>query len=174
MLLYFPLRTLNSNAAYHTESVVQASIVIITTAAGKLQDLSPTNSLDPAVTLWLVYAFLSVAVSGFMLAMSYLAPNTLPAARLSQIAPRDMPAEIDKLARAQGLVVPKPDPADEDAVSEIKTTEKLLKSPRTRGGLLSWVYLAIALGIIFIGWIMFGLGVGWGVHGSVIAGTVGE
>ncbi|RPD77185.1 MFS general substrate transporter [Lentinus tigrinus ALCF2SS1-7] len=156
------------------KSVVQASIVIITTAAGRLQDLSPTDSLDPAVTLWLVYAFLSVAVSGFMLAMSYLAPNTLPAARLSQIAPRDMPEEIDKLARAQGLVVRKPDPADEDAVSETKVKEKLLKSPRTRGGLLSWGYLIVALGIIFIGWIMFGLGVGWGVHGSVVAGTVGE
>ncbi|TFK82833.1 MFS general substrate transporter [Polyporus arcularius HHB13444] len=156
------------------KSVVQASIVIITTAAGRLQDLSPTDSLDPAVTLWLVYAFLSVAVSGFMLAMSYLAPNTLPAARLSQIAPRDMPAEIDKLARAQGIVVRKPDPADEDEVSELKIQEKILKSPKTGEGLLAWGYSIVALGIIFVGWIMFGLGVGWGVHGSVVAGTVGE
>ncbi len=156
------------------ESVVQASIVIITTAAGKLQDESPTDSLDPAVTLWLVYAFLSVAVSGLMLAMSYLAPNTLPAARLSQIAPRDMPAEIDKLAANQGILVAKPDPADEDAVSESKQKEKLLKSPVDRGPILTWGFLAVALGIIFVGWIMFGLGVGWGVHGSVIAGTTGE
>lgn len=106
--------------------------------------------------------------------MSYLAPNTLPAARLSQIAPRDMPAEIDKLARAQGIVVRKPDPADEDEVSELKIQEKILKSPKTGEGLLAWGYSIVALGIIFVGWIMFGLGVGWGVHGSVVAGTVGE
>ena len=154
--------------------MVQASIVIITTAAGKLQDLSPTDSLDPAVTLWLVYAFLSVAVSGFMLAMSYLAPNTLPAARLSQLAPSEMPAEVEKLARAQGIVVSKPDPDDEFAVSEFKQKEKLLKSPKNRGTFLTWAFLAVALGVIFVGWIMFGLGVSWGVHGSVIAGTTGE
>ena len=45
---------------------MQASIVIITTAAGRLQDLSKSDSLDPAVSLWLAYAFLSVAVSGFI------------------------------------------------------------------------------------------------------------
>ena len=97
---------------------MQASIVIITTAAGRLQDLSPTDSLDPAVSLWLAYAFISVAVSGFMLAMAYLAPRTLPAARLSQLPPRDMPAEVEKLAQAQGIVVHKADPNDEDEMSE--------------------------------------------------------
>ena len=89
----------------HTESVVQASIVIITTAAGRLQDLSATDSLDPAVSLWLGYAFISVAVSGFMLSMAYLAPNVLPAARLSQIAPRDLPEAVDRLAAARGLKI---------------------------------------------------------------------
>ena len=152
---------------------MQASIVIITTAAGRLQDLSPTDSLDPAVSLWLAYAFISVAVSGFMLSMSYLAPNTLPAARLSQIAPRDVPEEIEKLAQAQGIVVRKADP-DDDEVAEIKVKERLLKSPKERGVVTSWAFLLAALGVIFIGWIMFGLGVNWGVHGSVIAGTVGE
>ncbi|KAI0369350.1 MFS general substrate transporter [Pilatotrama ljubarskyi] len=157
------------------KSVVQASIVIITTAAGRLQDLSPTDSLDPAVTLWLVYAFASVAISGFMLLMSYYAPNTLPAARLSQVAPRDMPEEVEKLARHQGIVVRKPDPEDEgNGTSELKMKEKILKSPKHQSGILSWAYLMIGLGIIFIGWIMFGLGVNWGVHGSVVAGTVGE
>ena len=146
---------------------MQASIVIITTAAGKLQDLSPTDSLDPAVTLWLVYAFLSVAVSGFMLAMSYLAPNTLPAARLSQLAPSEMPAEVEKLARAQGIVVSKPDPDDEFAVRELKQKEKLLKSPKNRGTFLTqWAFLAVALGIILVGWIMFGLGVSCGIAGT--------
>ena len=154
--------------------MVQASIVIITTAAGRLQDLSPTDSLDPAVSLWLAYAFLSVAVSGTMLAMSYLAPNTLPAARLSQLAPRDMPAEVERLADAQGIVVHKAGPNDEDEMAEIKVKERLLKSPKARGPVVSWAYLLVGLGIIFIGWIMFGLGVNWGVHGSVVAGTVGE
>ncbi|KAI8996319.1 MFS general substrate transporter [Trametes punicea] len=157
------------------KSVVQASIVIITTAAGRLQDLSPTNSLDPAVTLWLVYAFVSVAISGFMLFMSYFAPNTLPAARLSQVSPRDLPAEVEKLARKRGIIVQKPDPQDEeDGVTELKLKEKMLKSPNRQDGLLSWTYSIIGLAIIFIGWIMFGLGVNWGVHGSVVAGTVGE
>ncbi|KAI0331369.1 MFS general substrate transporter [Cubamyces sp. BRFM 1775] len=157
------------------KSVVQASIVIITTAAGKLQDLSPTNSLDPAVTLWLVYAFISVAISGFMLIMSYAAPNVLPAARLSQVSPRELPDEVEKLARNQGIVVRKPAPEEEDeGVTELKLKEKMLKSPTHQSGILSWAYLLIGLGIIFIGWIMFGLGVNWGVHGSVVAGTVGE
>ena len=153
---------------------MQASIVIITTAAGKLQDDSATNSLDPAVSLWLAYAFISVAVSGFMLAMSYWAPNTLPAARLSQLAPRDMPAEVEKLAQAQGIVVRKTDPADDSPVDENKVKERLLKSPKPRGEYASWAYFAVVLGIVLIGWIMFGLGVNWGVHGAVIAGTVGE
>nr|VWP01720.1 Cytochrome P450 monooxygenase CYP52X1 [Ganoderma boninense] len=154
------------------KSVVQASIVIITTAAGRLQDLSATDSLDPAVSLWLAYAFLSVAVSGFMLIMAYMAPNLLPAARLSQVAPRDLPEAVDKLARAKGIVVPKTDPS-EDGLSETKAKEKILKSPSVTGR-VNWVYSAVALGIIFIGWVMFGLGVNWGVHGSVVAGTVGE
>ena len=157
-----------------TESVVQASIVIITTAAGRLQDLSPTDSLDPAVSLWLAYAFISVAVSGFMLAMAYLAPRTLPAARLSQLPPHELPAEVARLADAQGLAVRKPDPAGEEKEPEIKVKERMLKSPKARTGLVGWAYLIVALAIILIGWIMFGLGVGWGVHGSVVAGTVGE
>ncbi|KAM5537436.1 hypothetical protein V8D89_008955 [Ganoderma adspersum] len=154
------------------KSVVQASIVIITTAAGRLQDLSKSDSLDPAVSLWLAYAFLSVAVSGFMLIMAYAAPNLLPAARLSQVAPRDLPEAVDKLARAKGIVVPKYDPSV-DGLSETKAKEKILKSP-TVTGWVNWLYSAVALGVIFIGWIMFGMGVNWGVHGSVVAGTVGE
>ena len=157
---------------FYAESVVQASIVIITTAAGRLQDLSATDSLDPAVSLWLAYAFLSVAVSGFMLIMAYAAPNLLSAARLSQVAPRDLPAAVDKLAQAKGIVVPKRDPS-EDGLSETKAKEKILKSPSVTGW-VNWVYSTVALGVIFIGWIMFGMGVNWGVHGSVVAGTVGE
>ena len=159
---------------------MQASIVIITTAAGKLQDDTASDSLDPAVTLWLVYAFLSVAISGTMLILSYTAKNRVPAARLCQVAPSKMPAEVERLALAKGFVKPgkeKEAEVDEDGdeIDLVREHEKMLKSPEpTSSPLLKWVFAAVSLGIIFIGWIMFGLGVGWGVHGSVVAGTVGE
>ncbi|KAI0791011.1 MFS general substrate transporter [Abortiporus biennis] len=157
------------------KSVVQASIVIITTAAGKLQDDSPTNSLDPAVTLWLVYAFLSVAVSGSLLLASYVSPTFLPAARLSQINPRAMAAEADKLCRLKGIETDAAVKAGElDGVDEAHVKQTLLKAPNSSEETSRWLFLAASVGIIFVGWIMFGLGVGWGVHGSVIAGTVGE
>lgn len=157
----------------YIESIVQASIVIITTAAGKLQDDSPTNSLDPAISLWLAYAFVSVAISGGMLVTSYFWPTLLPASRLSQIAPRDLPAEVDRLARIEGIQdVKVTEPGNE--IDETKEKEKLLKAPRAIASIMSWVYMGIGLGIIFVGWIMFGLGVSWGVHGSVVAGTTGE
>ncbi|KII90053.1 hypothetical protein PLICRDRAFT_108290 [Plicaturopsis crispa FD-325 SS-3] len=155
------------------KSVVQASIVIITTAAGKLQDMSPNSSLDPAVTLWLVYAFVSVLVSGLLLLCSSLdvSGGWLPAARLAQVPPYKLPREVDRLwnrAHARKGKTP-----DED-VSE-KQKEAWLKSPKeTTPTSIKWLYMAVSLGVIFIGWIMFGLGVGWGVHGNVIAGTVGE
>lgn len=164
---------LTHDCVFSSESVVQASIVIITTAAGKLQDDSKSDSLDPAVTLWLVYAFISVAVSGALLVASYLTPKRLPAARLSQIAPRDLPAEVDCLARARGFTKPVGDDGDED-FSETKELEKALKAPTVNDTVFRWSFAVVSVGIIVIGWIMFGLGVGWGVHGSVIAGTTGE
>ena len=157
----------------YIESIVQASIVIITTAAGKLQDDSPTNSLDPAISLWLAYAFVSVAISGGMLVTSYFWPTLLPASRLSQIAPRDLPAEVDRLARIEGIQdVKVTEPGNE--IDETKEKEKLLKAPAVTSPAIRYLFLVVSFGIIVIGWIMFGLGVSWGVHGSVIAGTVGE
>ncbi|KAJ6514571.1 MFS general substrate transporter [Mycena vulgaris] len=148
------------------KSVVQASIVIITTAAGKLQDLSATNSLDPAVTLWLSYAAASVAVSGCLLAVSYT--TLLPAARLSQVKPVLLEAEVERLwLLKQGR-------AHEFKDEEPKNREAILNSPMNSGIRVRWLYAGLALSAIFVGWIMFGLGVGWGVHGSVIAGTTGE
>ncbi|KAL5520380.1 hypothetical protein ACEPAG_9604 [Sanghuangporus baumii] len=146
------------------KSVVQASIVIITTAAGKLQDDTPSDSLDGAVTLWLIYAFLSVAISGTLLVIS--STPLLPAARLSQVQPRLLDVEIERLLRKKGMG--KIDGLD------MKQDEKRLKSPVPGREGLRWIFLAAATGIIFIGWIMFGMGVSWGVHGSVIAGTTGE
>jgi hypothetical protein len=154
------------------ESVVQASIVVITTAAGKLQDDSTTDSLDPAVTLWLVYAFISVAISGALLLAAYIIPKRLPAARLSQVTPRDVSAEVDRLARLQGLSKPADD-GDEE-FSETKAQERALKSPVVHSTVFRWSFMIASVTIIVIGWVMFGLGVSWGVHGSVIAGTTGE
>ncbi|KLO17736.1 MFS general substrate transporter [Schizopora paradoxa] len=156
------------------KSVVQASIVIITTAAGKLQDDTSSDSLDNAVTLWLIYAFISVAISGWLLFVANTMPKFLPAARLSQVPPSALNAEVERLARAKGLE-PRHDKGDDwDEVDEVKETEKLLKSPVPGREGVRWLFLAASVGMVFVGWIMFGLGVNWGVHGSVIAGTTGE
>ena len=150
---------------HFTESVVQASIVIITTAAGKMQDDTPSDSLDPAVTLWLIYAFISVAVSGALLLLSYT--KLLPAARLSQVQPHLLNQEIHKLLRERGWETA-------ETKADPKEGEKLLKSPVGKRKGLRWLFLAASVGIVLIGWVLFGLGVSWGVHGSVIAGTTGE
>ena len=171
MLLLPYLRT-DARHGIFLESVVQASIVIITTTAGKLQDDTSDDSLDPAVTLWLVYAFLSVAISGALLLLSYTMPTLLPAARLSQITPRSLPDEVDLLCARKGIVYNKMD--QDGDVKEVTVKERLLKAPYPGREGVRWLFLVASIGIIFIGWIMFGLGVGWGVHGSVIAGTVGE
>lgn len=147
---------------------MQASIVIITTAAGKLQDDSPSDSLDPAVTLWLVYAFLSVAISGALLFLSspWAGRLQLSAGRLSQVPPRELAREIERLAIKRGHVL--------EHGEDLKTEEKRLKSPKPGREGIRWLFLAASIGIIFVGWIMFGMGVNWGVHGSVVAGTTGE
>ena len=155
------------------ESVVQASIVIITTAAGKLQDDTPSNSLDNAVTLWLIYAFICVAISGWLLFASKFMPTFLPAARLAQVPPRQLPKEVARLAEIMGVHREKI-PEDENAEEEVAAVEKLLKSPVPGREGIRWWFLAGSVGMVFVGWIMFGMGVNWGVHGSVVAGTVGE
>lgn len=153
---------------------MQASIVIITTAAGKLQDDTPSNSLDNAVTLWLAYAFISVAISGWLLFVANTAPKFLPAARLSQVPPSALGAEVQRLALATGIEPSNDKGGDWDEADEVKETEKLLKSPVPGREGVRWLFLAASVGMVFVGWIMFGLGVNWGVHGSVIAGTTGE
>ncbi|KAF8573767.1 MFS general substrate transporter [Ramaria rubella] len=145
------------------KSVVQASIVIITTAAGKIQDDSK-GSLDNAITLWLVYAFISVAISGALLlaSTSWWPLLTLSAARLSQVTPRHLAHEISKLD-GQG-----------ESEKTLKQREYDLKVLRKGGVWPAWTMLAGSVGVVIIGWAMFGLGVAWGVHGNVIAGTTGE
>lgn len=107
-----------------------------------------------------------------MLFIAYFYPTLLPAVRLSQVSPRALSTEVDKLCEKQGITLAKED-KDED-LSDTKVKEKLLKAPVDGSAANRWLFLIASVGVIFIGWIMFGLGVGWGVHGSVIAGTTGE
>ncbi|KAH9916238.1 MFS general substrate transporter [Amylocystis lapponica] len=159
-------------ATGYEQSVVQASIVIITTAAGKLQDDTRDDSLGPAVSLWLAYAFIAVAIAGTLLALSYLAPAALPAARLSQIAPRKLGAEVARLCALTGTVCEEKE--KEKGAEDAKRAERMLKAPEAEWEWVRWVSAGVAVVIVVIAWIVFGLGVAWGVHGSVIAGTVGD
>jgi hypothetical protein len=173
------------------ESVVQASIVIITTAAGKLQDDSPNASLDPAVTLWLIYAFIGTGISAALWITANWLPNVLPAARLAQVKPSKLEHEVEAMLTKRGLTQPTVNghSLDESHIEGIinddglnvqeKTllaNEKLLKrvEPGKMMDRLRWLFLAASVGIIVLGWTIFGLGVEWGVHGNVIAGTTGE
>ena len=154
--------------------MVQASIVIITTAAGRLQDLSH-SSLDPGVTLWLVYAFTSVIISGALLFLSCasVGHKWLPAARLAQVAPRRLEYEVERLWDT--LKLEKETTTTAGAGLTLKQKESVLKSPRPENRpYVKWLFVAGAVVVILAGWIMFGLGIEWGVHGNVIAGTVGE
>lgn len=105
--------------------------------------------------------------------MSYtpFGQTLLPAARLSQVRPVGLKGEIDRLfAKRQGKITG----GSGEYLSEAEK-ENILKSPKERRGVaIRWIYPVLSLGIILIGWVMFGMGVFWGVHGSVIAGTTGE
>ncbi|KAF8529563.1 MFS general substrate transporter [Hysterangium stoloniferum] len=153
------------------KSVVQASIVIITTAAGKIQDNSH-GSLNNAITLWLAYAFVCTAISGFLLLASTSWWPLLPAARLAQVNPRQVPREIAKL---DGLgALSEATSNDDDASQSLKVRAYNLKVLDGRRAWLSWVMFGVSVGVVLVAWAIFGLGVAWGVHGSVIAGTIGE
>ena len=156
-----------------TESCVQASIVIITIAAGKLQDISH-SSLDPGVTLWLVYAVVSVLISGMLLVLSYttIGKTLLPAARLAEVTPHTLENEVRRLWESTGLG------KTVKHGSIVGEKERILKSTRSeKSAVKRYAKLLLpccGAAIILVGWIMFAFGVVWGVHGSVIAGTVGE
>lgn len=149
--------------------------MIITTAAGKLQDDSSTNSLESAVSLWLAYAFISTAVAGGLLLISYAAPTLLPAARLAEVAPRRLEREVDRLCARTGVDEGETQAEEkEDARTREKRRERLLKAPQAQWEWVRWLSGGIACAIVVLAWVVFGLGVAWGVHGSVIAGTVGD
>jgi len=165
------------------KSVVQGSIVIITTAAGKIQDDSSNHeSLAGAVTLWAVYGGISVAISGFLLISCYTdwGMRYLPAARLSQVRPKNYCDETNRLweklaASPRGGVAYAL--SEHGADAELTRAEKarILKGPEPTKASDWGRQAAMWFGIIVvvIGWIVFGLGVMWGVQGSVISGSVG-
>ncbi|KAG2344649.1 MFS general substrate transporter [Suillus weaverae] len=155
------------------KSIVQGSIVIIVTAAGKLQDLSPNDSLESAVTIWLVYAFACVLVSGALLGACYTSfgKRYLPAARLSEVRPKYLEKEVEKLWKLRPHSV-----TGEDENITPKQKEVALKSPVPSSVSLyaRWVAIGAGFTIVLIAWVIFGFGVEWGVHGSIVAGTTGE
>ncbi|KAG2136701.1 MFS general substrate transporter [Suillus clintonianus] len=151
------------------KSIVQGSVVIVVIAAGKLQDLSPTDSLESAVTLWLVYAFVSVLISGALLSACYtsLGQRYLPAARLSQVRPKHVEREAERLWELRQHAVAEEDKRDESMTTKQK--EVALKSPVPSSVSLyaRWVALGAGFTIVLIAWVIFGFGIEWGEHASV-------
>ncbi|KAG1775533.1 MFS general substrate transporter [Suillus placidus] len=150
------------------KSIVQGSTIIIVTATGKLQDLSPTDSLESTVTVWLVYAFVSVLISGVLLGACYtsLGQRYLPAARLSQVRPEHVEREVERLWELRRHKVTEEGKRDESVTPKQK--EVVLKSPVPSSVSLyaRWVALGAGFTIVLIAWVIFGVGIEWGDHAS--------
>ncbi|KAG2108900.1 uncharacterized protein F5147DRAFT_652497 [Suillus discolor] len=58
-----------------TVSIIQGSIIVIVTAARKIQGLSSTDSLEGAVTAWLVHAFVSALIPGSLAQSTIMKPD---------------------------------------------------------------------------------------------------
>lgn len=155
------------------ESAVQGSIVIITTAAGRLQDKA-NNSLDPTISLWLAYAFICFFVSATLLSLTYVpfGQKMLPGARLSQVAPRKLTQEINRLAARVGL-----DRKTKEDGGELtaKEKERILKSPNLGRPYIVGVLLpSAAFSVVIIGWVIFGVGISWGIHAMTNGSASGD
>ncbi|KAG1728443.1 MFS general substrate transporter [Suillus lakei] len=150
------------------KSIIQGSVVIIVIATGKLQDLSPTDSLEGAVTIWLVYAFVSVLISGALLGACYtsLGQRYLPAARLSQVRPKHLEREVERLWELRRHTVTEEGKSDESVMPRQK--EVALKSPVPTSVSLyaRWIAIGAGFAIILIAWVIFGFGIEWGDHAS--------
>lgn len=151
-----------------TESIIQGSVIIIVVATGKLQDASPTDSLEGAVTVWLVYAFVSVLVSGALLGAccTSLGQRYLPAVRLSQVRPRHIGREVERLWELRQDTVT--EEGKRDAGMTPRQKEEALKSPVSSSVSLYARRVALGAGfsVVLIAWVIFGFGVDWGDHAS--------
>lgn len=106
---------------------------------------------------------MSVVISGSLLLFGSPWWPLLPAARLAQVPARHTVAEVERL---DGLG---PIPSGEAQFKHLQEREYNLKVIGLDRGWLSWTMLWWSIAIVGIGWIMFGLGVFWGVHGSVVS-----
>lgn len=150
------------------KSIIQGSVIIIVVATGKLQDASPTNSLEGAVTVWLVYAFVSVLISGALLGAccTSFGQRYLPAVRLSQVRPRHIGREVERLWELRQDTVT--EEGRRDARVTPRQKEEALKSPVSSSVSLYARRVALGAGfsVVLIAWVIFGFGVDWGDHAS--------
>ncbi|KAF5347050.1 hypothetical protein D9758_011638 [Tetrapyrgos nigripes] len=157
------IRNIIPNAEYFAtafavkKSILQGSIIIVTIASGKIQDDSPTNSLNDALGLWLAYAFICVAIAGVFYVLSF-SKSILPAAYLAQVKPSRL---IDTVEDIYAKVGPN------DGVERTwEEKEAVLKSPVKNGpsrSLVRSVFPLLGFLIIVLGWIFFGLSISWGL-----------
>ncbi|KAF4586396.1 hypothetical protein EYR38_010672 [Pleurotus pulmonarius] len=155
------------------KSAVQGSIVIITTAAGRLQDRA-NNSLEPTISLWLAYAFICFFVSTALLLLTYVpfGQKMLPGARLSQVPPRRLVQEINRLAAKVGL---DRKTKEDGSVLTVKEKERILKSPNPGRPYIVGILLPLgALSVVMLGWIIFGVGISWGIHAMTNGSASGD
>ncbi|KAG1862373.1 MFS general substrate transporter [Suillus tomentosus] len=150
------------------KSIIQGSVIIVVTATGKIQDLSSTNSLEGAVTVWLAYAFVSVLISGALLGACHtsLGQRYLPAVRLSQVRPKYVEKEVERLWELRRHTVTEEGPRDENLTPRQK--DEALKRPLSSSVSLYARRVALGAGfiIVLIAWVIFGFGIDWGDHAS--------
>ncbi|KIM61696.1 hypothetical protein SCLCIDRAFT_25657 [Scleroderma citrinum Foug A] len=162
-------------------SIVEASAVIIITAAGMIQETSPTQSLDGTLTIWFYYSFMSLCLAGVLFAACHteLVKKKLPAARLAEVRPHYVEQEVERLwTMVAGRSVQERTSSAEDKESRSGSDDSgflwrqkrfVLKSPVP--GKISVYSRGWAVGgsvlIILGAWVMFGMGIVWGLRASV-------
>ncbi|KAG2156940.1 MFS general substrate transporter [Suillus bovinus] len=150
------------------KSIIQGSVIIIVIATGKIQDQSPNDTLVDAVTVWLAYAFVSVLISGALLGACYtsLGQRYLPAVRLSQVRPKHVESEVERLWELRRHTVMEEGPRDKSLT--LKQKEEALKRPVASSVSLYARRVALGAGftVVLIAWVIFGFGVDWGDHAS--------
>lgn len=109
------------------EIVLELRVVV--TATGKIQDLSSTDSLEGTVMVWLAYVFVSVLISGALLSACHtlLGHRYLPAVRLSQVRPKYVEREVERLWELHRHTVTEEGPRDENLTPGQK--DETLKRP---------------------------------------------
>ncbi|KIM61697.1 hypothetical protein SCLCIDRAFT_865222 [Scleroderma citrinum Foug A] len=162
-------------------SIVEASTVIFIIAAGMIQETSPTQSLEGTLTIWFYCSIVSLCLAGILFAACHteLGKKKLPAARLAEVRPHDVEQEVERLwTMVAGRSVQERTCSLEDKESRSsddsgflwRQKEFVLRNPIP--GKISAYSRGWAVGgsvlIILGAWIMFGIGIVWGLRASVI------